>query len=82
MIVENIEESIITLQGKRIHIVNESFIQFFQAIIIKEAEDLDNMGQSSNEPRISFCRSLLCCLCFFSRVCCVKSEKKEPAAEH
>ena len=46
MIVENIEESIITLQEKKIHIVNESFIQFFQAIIMKEAADLNDIGLS------------------------------------
>tara|TARA_B110000285_G_C15123769_1_gene618875 strand:+ start:397 stop:1179 length:783 start_codon:yes stop_codon:yes gene_type:complete len=82
MIVENIEESIITLQEKKIHIVNESFIQFFQAIIMKEAEDLNDIGLSSNKPGKSCCRRFLCCICCCCRVCCFKSEKEEPAEEN
>ena len=84
MIVENIEESIITLQGKKIVIVNESFIKLFQAIIMKVAEELQETGPSSTEKRNSFCKCIfncLCCCCFCIYKCC-KREKDEPVVEN
>ena len=36
MVIQNIEESIITLSGNKINLVNDSFINFFQTLINSE----------------------------------------------